>query len=283
MARPEAGPRPPTTAPAALYFGDVMHARLKPVGHRFRYRVMSVLLDLDRLDEADRLTPLFGIDRPAPYSFRVRDHGDRDGTPLRRHVERHAAACGVDLAGGRIELLCYPRLFGVGFNPLSVYFCHEAGGRLVLVLYEVRNTFGEIHTYALPVGAQDVTPAGLRQEQAKTFYVSPFIALATRYHFRIAPPAETVKLRILETDSEGPLLAATFHGRRRALTSAALLRSLLALPLVTFKIVAAIHWQALQLWLKGVRLVPRPSAPARPRSGEVGAGGLAAEPPRWNT
>jgi len=267
------------TAAAALYVGDVMHARLKPVAHRFRYRVMSVLLDLDRLDEADRLTPLFGINRTALYSFHARDHGDRDGSPLRRHVERHAEGCGIDLAGGRIELLCYPRLLGFGFNPLSVYFCRDAGGRLALVLYEVRNTFGEIHTYVLPVDRQDQSPAGLRQEHAKTFYVSPFIALETRYRFRIMPPAQMVKLRILETDAEGPLLAAAFHGRRRPLTTGALLRSLVALPLVSFKVVAAIHWEALRLWLKGIGLVPRPSATRRSRP----AGALAARPPQWNT
>src|SRR5262249_39055438 len=158
------------------------------------------------------------------------------------------------LAGGRVQLLCYPRLFGYTFNPLSVYFCYAACGNLALIIYEVRNTFGEVHSYTLPVRPGEISAAGIRQEQDKSFFVSPFVEMAMRYHFRIPPPAESVKLRILETDHAGPLLAATFSGRRRALTTSALLRAFVALPLVTLKIVAAIHWEALRLWLKGVRI-----------------------------
>jgi DUF1365 family protein len=244
----------------SLYIGDVMHARLKPMSHRFSYRVLSLLIDLDRLEEADQRSSLFGVNRRALYSFHEADHGDRDGTSLRTFVERCAARNDIDLAGGRIQLLCYPRLLGYAFNPLSVYFCARANGELALVIYEVRNTFGDIHTYALPVRPGELSPAGLRQQQDKQFYVSPFLAMNMRYHFRLRPPCETVRLRILETDAEGPMLSATFSGQRYALTSRALLGSLLALPLVTFKVLAAIHWEALRLWLKGARLVPRPSA-----------------------
>jgi DUF1365 family protein len=242
---------------AALYFGEVMHARLKPMGHRFTYRVMSLLIDLDRLDAADRQSPLFGVNRAALYSFSETDHGNRDGTPLRAYAQRRAMEHGIDLTGGRVLLLCYPRLLGYTFNPLSVYFCYRADGGLALVIYEVRNTFGDIHAYVLPVKPDEVSDAGVRQQQDKLFCVSPFIEMAMRYHFRVTPPGDSVKLRILETDRDGPLLAATFNGRRRALNTVELLRSFLALPLVTLKIIAAIHWEALRLWLKGARLVPR--------------------------
>jgi hypothetical protein len=242
---------------AALYIGDVMHARLKPVAHRFRYRVMSLLIDLDRLDVADRQTPLFGVNRQALYSFHEADHGARDGSSLRQFAQRRAAEHGVDLTGGRVLLLCYPRLLGYAFNPLSVYFCYRASGNLALIIYEVRNTFGDIHAYVLPVERGDVSPAGVRQQQDKRFYVSPFIEMAMRYHFRVVPPEDSIKLRILETDSEGPLLSATFNGHRRALTTKELLRSLVLMPAVTVKVIAGIHWEALRLWLKGVRLVPR--------------------------
>jgi uncharacterized protein len=243
---------------AALYFGEVMHARLKPVGHRFSYRVMSLLIDLDRLDAAGRQSRLFGVNRAGLYSFQERDHGERDGSSLRAYAQRCAAQHDIDLTGGQVRLLCYPRLFGYTFNPLSVYFCHRADGALALMIYEVRNTFGELHSYLLPVRPGDVTEAGVRQEQDKLFYVSPFIEMAMRYRFRVHPPDEKVKLRILETDREGPLLTATFNGYRRKLTTSALLRGFVSLPLLTFKIVAAIHWQALRLWLKGVRPVQRP-------------------------
>ncbi|MEA2943256.1 MAG: uncharacterized protein QOD09_3785 [Bradyrhizobium sp.] len=256
----------PADAAAALYFGDVMHARLKPVGHRFSYRVMSMLIDLDRLEEAGRQSPLFAVNRAALYSFNEADHGERDGSSVRAYAQRCAAARGIDLSGGRVLLLCYPRLFGYTFNPLSAYFCYRADGALALIIYEVRNTFGELHCYVLPVQPSEISAAGIRQQQDKLFYVSPFIEMATRYHFRVSPPGESVKLRILETDREGPLLAAAFCGRRRGLTTAALLRCFVSLPLAPFKIVVAIHWQALRLWLKGVRLVPRESV-ARAEAG----------------
>jgi DUF1365 family protein len=258
---------------ASLYFGEVMHARLKPMGHRFSYRVMSLLIDLDRLDEADRQSPLFGVNRAALYSFNEADHGKRDRSSLRAHVQACAHAHGIDLTGGKVLLLCYPRLLGFTFNPLSVYFCHRADGELALIIYEVRNTFGDIHCYALPVKPGEASAAGIRQQHDKQFYVSPFVEMAMRYHFRILPPGDNVRLRILETDRDGPLLAATFNGTRRALTTSALLRSFVALPLVTVKIVAAIHWEALRLWLKGARLVPRPAAAdAKTNTSRVGEG-----------
>lgn len=242
---------------AALYVGDVMHARLKPMGHRFSYRVMSLLIDLDRLADADRQSALFGVNRAALYSFHEADHGRRDGSSLRAYVHHCASERGIDLTEGRVLLLSYPRLFGYTFNPLSIYFCYRADGELALLIYEVRNTFGDIHPYVLPVTAGEISDAGVRQQQDKLLYVSPFIEMAMRYHFRVRPPGARVQLRILETDREGPLLAASFNGSHRTLNTKGLLRAFFALPLVTIKIMAAIHWEALRLWLKGARLVPR--------------------------
>lgn len=244
---------------ASLYFGDVMHARLRPRSHRFSYRVMSLLIDLDQLDRADRLSPLFGVNRGALYSFHESDHGQRDGTPLRAYVESCGRDHGIDLENGRVTLLCYPRLLGYTFNPLSIYFCHSAAGDLALMIYEVRNTFGDIHSYVLPVKPGEYESTVLRQHHDKQFYVSPFIEMAMRYHFRIVPPENEVKLRILETDARGPLLAATFSGHRTPLTSATLMRSFVSLPFVTVKILLAIYWEALRLWLKGTKLIPRRS------------------------
>ena len=256
--------------PAALYSGTVMHARLRPLPggrgpHRFQYRVMNLLIDLGRLDEADRMSPLFQVNRRGLFSFHERDHGPRDGTSLRAHAARLAASAGVDLGGGRVRLLCYPRILGYAFNPLSVYYCEDRAGRLSLLIYEVRNTFGEMHSYICPVEDGEVSPAGIRQERSKTFYVSPFIGMAARYHFRMAPPDAAVKIRILETDAEGPLLAASFHGRRQPLATRTLLASFVMLPLMTLKIIAAIHVEAALLWLKGARLVPRPAPRNQPQ------------------
>ena len=171
---------------------------------------------------------------------------------------RLAGTVGIDLAGGRVRLLCYPRLFGYAFNPLSIYYCEDAKNRLVLLIYEVRNTFGELHSYVCPVRPGEITESGIRQSQPKQFYVSPFIEMATRYHFRIAIPGERVKVRILQTGADGPLLAATFAGRKRDLTTRHLVAAFLGLPLVTLKVIGAIHFEAARLWLKGARLQPRP-------------------------
>ena len=247
---------------AALYFGDVMHARLKPVGPSLQLSRHELA---DRPRSAGGRRPANTVVRRQParlYSFHEADHGERDGSSLRLYAQRCAAEHGIDLTGGRVLLLCYPRLFGYTFNPLSVYFCYRADGQPALLIYEVRNTFGDIHAYVLPVKSGDVSPAGIRQTQDKRFYVSPFVEMAMRYHFRVTLPSDGVKLRILETDGEGPLLSATFNGHRRSLNTQELLRSFLSLPLVTLKVVAAIHWEALRLWLKGVRLVPRPGKAA---------------------
>jgi uncharacterized protein len=247
-----------------LYRGEVMHARLRPVSHRFVYRVLNILIDLDRLDEAGRQSPLFAVNGRGFYSFHERDHGPRDGTSLASYVRNVAANAGVDLCGGRILLLCYPRLLGYAFNPLSVYYGYDSRGRLALLLYEVRNTFGEHHSYVCPLRPGEASEAGVRQSRAKAFYVSPFIGMEMRYHFRLTVPGTRAKIRILETDSDGPLLAATFCGRREPLTSPLLFAAFLALPLVTLKVMGGIHYEAARLWLKGARLFPRPQRVSEP-------------------
>lgn len=243
---------------ATLYRGDVMHARLKPVGHRFVYRVLNLLIDLDRLAEADRQSRLFGVNRRALYSFHERDHGPRDGASLSAYARNIAADEGIDLTGGRILLLCYPRLLGFVFNPLSIYYGYASDGRLALLIYEVRNTFGETHSYVCPVQPGELSPAGIRQVRDKRLYVSPFIGMDMRYHFHMTPLGKELKVRILETDRDGPLLAATFHGQQWALTAPHLLVAFFALPFVTLKVVGGIHYEAARLWLKGLRLQPRP-------------------------
>lgn len=242
---------------SALYAGIVMHARLRPKRHRLRYRVFSLLLDLDELDGLSRSMRLFGHNRAALFSFHDKDHGAGDGA-LRQWVSAQLDAAGIALEAPRIEMLCYPRILGYVFNPLTVYFCHD-GGDLRAILYEVHNTFGERRTYVIPVdGAGTVA-----QSCAKEMYVSPFVPMQCDYRFTIDPPADKVLVRIDETDEAGLFLTASFAGERRELDDAALLRALLAYPLMTLKVTAAIHWEALKLWAKGVPVFRHRKAAAR--------------------
>ncbi|VTU18276.1 hypothetical protein H6CHR_00947 [Variovorax sp. PBL-H6] len=250
---------------SALYSGSVMHQRLRPVVHRLRYRVFSLLLDLDELPRlADRLR-FFSLDRFNLFSLHQRDHGAGGDQGLRPYVEDQLHAAGF-ATGGAIRLLAMPRILGYAFNPLSVYFCHHPVGGLQAILYEVNNTFGERHSYLIPVDEAHRQAGELTQHCAKRFHVSPFLALDMRYRFAITTPREhdeRLRIAVTASDGEGPVLTACFDARRRTLDDRQLLRAFVAFPLLTLKVIAAIHWEALHLWAKGLRLRRRPGAPER--------------------
>lgn len=231
---------------SAIYTGVVGHKRLRPKRHRLSYRVFSLLLDLDELPSLS--LRWLGINRAGLLSFRESDHGD--GGPLRQWVAARLAQAGI-AADGPVRMLCYPRVLGYVFNPLTVYFCHRTDGTLAAIIHEVHNTHGERHAYVLPAGQGVV-----RHSCAKTFFVSPFMPMDCTYHFTISPPGEQVRVGIVECDREGVLLTATFSGERSELTDAGLLRAVLAHPLMTLKVTAAIHWEAAKLLLKGLRVYP---------------------------
>lgn len=252
---PESGP--PGILPAlSLYRGKVMHARMKPVEHRFTYKMSSILIDIDRLEEAGRHSPLFSVNRRNVISFHEKDFGPRDGTSLRPYLEKVLGTAGVN-APEQVLLLCYPKVLGNGFNPLAVYFCLDIEGRLSALVYEVRNTFGETHTYVEPVSPDQVSKAGIRQTTPKQFYVSPFMDMEMRYHFRLNKPGEKVAVRILETDRDGPILSATFSGVYQPANTRSLFATLLQTAGLTWKVVAGIHFEAFRLWVKGMRIRPR--------------------------
>lgn len=234
---------------SALYAGHVVHARHRPRTHRFRYRVFSLLLDLDELETLGGALKLFGYNRPALFGFHDADHGDLSGGDLKAWVLDHLRSKGLAEDGMRIAILCYPRILGYVFNPLTVYFCYRRDTSLAAIVYEVCNTFHERHCYVLPVGGEQ---EAVRQSCEKQLYVSPFMPMGCTYHFHIEPPSRNIAIRINETDADGPLLFASFEGKRTPLTDAALLRAFLSHPLMTFKVTAAIHWEAARLWLKGV-------------------------------
>ena len=244
---------------SALYFGTVVHQRLKPRRHELSYRVFSLLLDLDELDGLAHRLRLFSRNRFNLFSFYDRDHGERGAGPLKPYVEAQLARAGIALEGGSIRLLCFPRLLGYVFNPLSIYYCHHADGSLRAMLYEVSNTFGEWHSYLIPVRGSAGDP--VRQSCAKEFYVSPFMEMECRYAFRLMPPDERLAVTIRQTDREGPILLASLEGERAPLDDGTLIRAFLRHPFMTLKVIGGIHWEAVKLWRKGLRPVPRPAPP----------------------
>jgi DUF1365 family protein len=249
---------------SGLYPGVVTHARLKPRRHALRYRIFMLLLDLDEVPALDRDLKLFSQKRFNLVGFDPRRHGDGSATPLKVQVEAQLAAAGI-AHGGPVRMLAMPRILGMGFNPITVYFCHRPDGALSAILYEVNNTFGERHSYLIP--AEDAPV--VKQACDKGFYVSPFMDMDLSYAFRVRPPgsgkmAEQVQVLVDVDDAEGRVLATGFVAERRELTDRALLKAWLTHPWMSVGVVGAIHWEALFIWLKGEKIRQRPVKPAWP-------------------
>jgi len=250
--------RDDTTA-GCLYVGDVVHARLRPRAHKLRYRVFSLLLDLDRLGEVAGACRLFSHNRFNLFAFHDRDHGPGDGTPAAIHARELFTRAGLDAASLRVLLLAYPRVLGYVFNPLSVYFALAADGRLQALAYEVNNTHAERRSYVVHAG--EAVNGVYAHGCAKELYVSPFTPADGRYGFRVRPPGPHVMVAVQLRDRDGALLRTHFRGDARPLGDRALAGLALRLPFLTLKVIAAIHWEALRLWLKRVPVVQRHASP----------------------
>ncbi|MDX6748280.1 DUF1365 domain-containing protein [Geminicoccaceae bacterium 1502E] len=259
------------TLRSCLYRGTVMHHRLRPVPHRFTYRVFSLFLDLDEVAELDRRLRLLSFERFNVASFMARDHGPRDGSPLRPWVLERLAEHGIRVTAPRIQLLCFPRLLGYVFNPLSIYFVHE-GERLAALVYEVKNTFGGQHVYVAVTDGSSIDGRITVHEVDKAFHVSPFVPMRARYRFFLAVPGERLSMVIRESDQEGPLLVAGHTADRLSLTDGNLLTCLAGNFFMTLKIIAGIHVEALRLWRKGVPVQTRETREA-PAAGPVSSAG----------
>jgi len=247
-------------AVAYLYSSRVMHRRLIAPLYRFVYRVFYLLLDIDHIDTAAQGLRLFSHNRFNLLAFHDRDHGLGEAGGLRCWAEGVLANAGIDLDGGRIRLLALPRLCGFAFNPISLWYCEHRDGSLRAVIAAVRNTFGESHGYLLASDGRAM-PYEALHEKEKCFHVSPFLDLVGRYRFTLNEPAERLRVSIHETREGVPILDATLAGERIALSDAAILKLVLAMPLMTLKVVAGIHWEAWKIWLRGARFHRKPPAP----------------------
>ena len=239
---------------SCIYNGSVIHKRFKPKEHFFKYKVFSLLIDLSELNELDDKLKFFSLNKFNLISFYEKDHGERDGSSLINWVKRNLSINKISTENIKIKLLCYPRILGYVFNPLSIFFIYDNNENLISILYEVKNTFGEQHTYVFKVEGENKS---IQNNCSKKFHVSPFIEMNCNYFFRILHPGENLSVIIDQHDKEGKILFASQDGKRSDLTSKNLMNSYLKHPLMTFKIILALHFEAFKLWIKGIKFVKK--------------------------
>ena len=236
---------------SALYECVITHERFQPKAHRFRYRFFSFSLDLAEIDGVAARIPFLSRNRFNLFSFYDRDHLDVESV-LREH--------GITQRPERIQLITSLRILGYVFNPVSFYFCYDANGSPFAAVAEVNNTFGETKAYVLDAGHLSEGRT-FRARYPKEFYISPFAGLDIDLDLRLGVPREMLGIVINDVRGETTLLTATMTGRRVPLSSARLTWFTVKYPLLTLKIIAAIHWEAFRLWAKGIAFHRKSESP----------------------
>ena len=239
---------------SSIYNGTVIHKRFKPKIHYFKYKVFSLLIDLSELENLSKKIKFFSYNKFNLVSFYEKDHGNRDGSSLVSWVKKNLEDNNINSENTKIKLLCYPRILGYVFNPLSVFYIYDESEKLVCILYEVKNTFGEQHTYIFKV---DNDQKLYQHNCSKKFHVSPFIEMNCKYFFRVLNPKEKLSVIINQDDDDGKLLYASQDGFKKELNTKNRIFAYITHPLMTFKIIGAIHLEALKIWLKGVKFVKK--------------------------
>ena len=239
---------------SSIYNGQVIHKRFKPKVHSFKYDVFSLLIDLSELEILDKQVNFFSYNKFNWTSFYDKDHGNRDGSSLINWVHENLKKNNITVENIKIKILCYPRIFGFVFNPLSVFYVYNSNENLISILYEVKNTFGEQHTYIFRVEKD----ANLIQATcSKKFHVSPFIEMNCNYFFRLLKPGNKISVIIDQYEDDDKILYASQDGIRSDFNTKYLIKSYLKHPLMTFKIIIAIHYEAFKLWLKGIKFIKK--------------------------
>jgi len=239
---------------SSIYTGTVIHKRFKPKIHSFNYKVFSLLIDLSELGLLDKSLKLFSYNKFNIISFYNKDHGPRDGSSLKNWVLDNLKKNNVETNDIQIKLLCYPRIFGYVFNPLSVFYIYDNNSDLISILYEVKNTFNEQHTYIFKVKKNQNL---IQHVCKKKFHVSPFIEMNCVYFFRLLKPGNKISVIIDLQDRGSKILYASQDGVKSELNNKTLIKSYLKHPLMTFKIILAIHYEAFNLWTKGIKFIKK--------------------------
>ena len=231
---------------SCIYNGIVTHHRFKPVKHSLKYNTFSLFVDLDELEKLHKDIKIFSFNKFNLFSFCNKDHGPRDGSSLKEWVLENLKKFNINENISKIKLLCYPRIFGYVFNPLSIFYCYDSE-KLRAIFYEVKNTYNEQHTYIFKV----IDHEKIEQKCKKKFYVSPFMNMDTYYNFRLFNPNEKLSVFIKQTDDQGTILTATQVGDKKEFSLNQLLINFFKYPLMTIKIITSIHFEAFLLWKKG--------------------------------
>ncbi|MEL6858374.1 MAG: DUF1365 domain-containing protein [Pseudomonadota bacterium] len=240
--------------PLRLLRGHTVHQRSVPFTHRFKYDLALIDIDIDRLDAADQMTGLFNIDRSGLFSFNRKDHGGRTPQALRPWANAQFEQAGLTGPTGAVRLVTFPRHMFYKFAPISLWLGYDAGGGLSGILYEVNNTFGETHIYA----AETPNERHNQHDADKVFHVSPFFDVSGAYEFKLTVNEDRLSLVVATKKAGQQTHVATISAVAHPATTAALVALALRKPLSTLGVTAAIHWQALKLWLKGAKYHSKP-------------------------
>ena len=250
----------------AVCAGEVLHRRLSPLEHAFRYPAFFLRVPLSWLESVQSGQSasgprLLGVDRFNLFSLHRRDYGARDGSSLQNWIRRLLVDHQLQVADGEIVLYTLPRVLGYVFNPVSFWMCHDRDGRLRAVLCEVSNTFGEHHNYM--VACADSAPIGTGQSLRahKVFHVSPFFPVDGEYRFRFHEDAQRTLFRIDYARAGALELTTSLSGAAQPLTDRCLARSFLRLPWLMAGVIGRIHLQAIRLWWKGAVYHRKPVPP----------------------
>lgn len=246
----------------ALYAGTVSHKRVAPVDHTFKYSVFYLLIDLDSFETSTKLPWCLSLDRFNLFSIYQKNYGAKMQAGLKAHITEQLTKLGIDRIPHKIFMLTMPRVLGYAFNPITLFYCYDTSEDIFAVIYEVHNTFGETHSYLIPV---DMKAEKIADHAAKKqLYVSPFYDVSGQYRFRVTPPKDALNLLIhYLTDTNDLRMTADLATERKPLRARYLLGQFFKIPFMTLKVVSAIHFEALRLWVKRVSLVSRPLPPAR--------------------
>ena len=231
---------------SCIYTGEVTHTRFKPIRHFLKYKTFSLLIDLNEINLLDKSIGIFSHNKFNIFSFYDKDHGERDGGNLKEWVISNLKKFKIKENITNIKLLCYPRIFGYVFNPLSIFYCYEEEN-LKAIFYEVKNTFNEQHTYIFKIKDK----GSIELKCKKKFYVSPFMDMNTFYNFRLLNPKKKLSVFIKQTDEKETVLTATQTGDKKEFSFKQLIINFFKYPLMTIKIIISIHYEALLLWKKG--------------------------------